>query len=102
MKSGFKSGKIFKVVAQVKKELNKKLYQKSADFLEQHTFIINKYQELEEKIKEGAIGLFLVPFCNNLECEEAISRKLISYSIRCIALNREIEKATECIFCTAS
>src|SRR5205823_1768890 len=100
IKNGFKQGKIFKAVTQVREELNKNLYQKSVDFRDQHIFPAREYQELEKKIKEGIIGLFLIPFCNNLDCEETIPRKLPSYSIRCLSLT-EKPKEKMCIFCAA-
>src|SRR3954452_23115458 len=102
MKRGHKQGKIFKAITQAREELNKKIYQKSVDFRDQHIFPIEEYQELEKRIKGGIIGLFLIPFCNKLNCEETISRKLPSYSIRCISLTEKPKREEKCIFCTVS
>lgn len=102
MKNGFRQGRIFKAVTQAKEELNKNLYQKSVDFRNQHIFPVREYQELEKKINEGKVGLFLIPFCDNLDCEETISNKLPSYSIRCISLSEEAKEEAKCIFCIAS
>jgi prolyl-tRNA synthetase len=102
MKNGLKQGKIFKAVTQVKKELNENLYQKSVNFRDQHIFPVKEYQELEKKINEKKVGLFLIPFCDNLDCEETIPHKLPSYSIRCISLSEEPKEEAKCIFCIAS
>lgn len=100
MKRGFKQGSIFKAVTQAREELNKNLYQKSVDFQDQHIFSVWEYQELAKKIGEGTIGLFLIPFCNNLNCEDTIPHKLPSYSVRCISLTEKLKGQEKCIFCT--
>jgi len=96
------AGKIFKVVSKEIKEFKKNLYQKSVDFRNKHVYSIDNFSELEQKIKEGTRGLFLVPFCNNLECEESIKKKVPSYSIRCIALKKKIVEPQPCLFCQLS
>ena len=50
------------------------------------------------KIKEGKKGLFLIPFCNNLECEKSIKNRVVSYSIRCLLINNKTSQS-ECLFC---
>lgn len=102
MKNGLKQGRIFKVVTQSREELNKDLYQKSINFRDQHVFSVREYQELEKKIKGGAIGLFLIPFCNNLSCEETIPGKLPAYSVRCLSLIEKPKEGEKCIFCAVS
>jgi len=98
-KRGERAGKMFRVIEKEKEEFKKNLYQKSADFRDSHIFLVDDFSELEKKIKEGIKGLFLVPFCNNLECEETIKRKAPSYSIRCIALEKKIIEPQQCLFC---
>lgn len=102
MKNGLKQARIFKAVTQAKEELNKNLYQKSINFRDKHIFSVREYQELEKKIKGGAVGLFLIPFCNNLSCEETIPSKLPAYSIRCLSLIEKPEEGAKCIFCAVS
>jgi len=98
-KGGWRAGKIFRVIEKEKEEFKKNLYQKSADFRDSRIFPVDNFSELEKKIKEGTKGLFLVPFCNNLECEESIKKKAPSYSIRCIALEKKIIESQQCLFC---
>src|SRR6185437_3779557 len=98
-KRGERAGKMFRVIEKEKEEFKKNLYQKSADFRDSHIFLVDDFSELEKKIKEGIKGLFLVPFCNNLECKETIKRKAPSYSIRCIALEKKIIEPQQCLFC---
>ena len=102
VKKGHKQGKIFKAITQAREELNKNLYQKSVNFRDQHIFSVREYQELEKKIKGGVVGLFLIPFCNNLSCEETIPSKLPAYSIRCLSLTEKPKEGEKCIFCAFS
>src|SRR6185312_11239980 len=101
-KKGFKKDKIIKVIKQEVVEFQKNLYQKSVEFRDSHIFPVDNFSELEKKIKEGIKGLFLVPFCNNLECEESIKKKVPSYSIRCIVLEKKIVEPQPCLFCQLS
>ena len=98
---GIRSGKIFKVITEEIAEFKKNLYQKSADFRDKNIVEINNYSELEKKIKKG-IGLFLIPFCNNLDCEKNIPCRLPAYSIRCLSLTKKSSKEEKCIFCMNS
>ncbi len=99
IKKGFKYGKIFQVITRETKEFKKNIYQKSADFRDKHIFSVSDYSELQGKIKNRIKGLFLIHFCNNLECEEKIKEKVPSYSIRCIALEKKIVEPQKCLFC---
>ena len=92
--------KIAGVIGKEIAEFKKNLYQKSANFRDSHIFSVVSYSELEAKIKEGAVGLFLVPFCNNLDCEIKIKEKVPAYTIRCISLVKKPEAREKCIFCT--
>ncbi|MEG7978994.1 MAG: His/Gly/Thr/Pro-type tRNA ligase C-terminal domain-containing protein [Mollicutes bacterium UO1] len=98
-KKGMMAGKIFKVITKEIEELKKSLYQKSTNFRDKHIFSVASFSELEAKTKEGAKGLFLVPFCNNLECEKNIKKKVPAYSIRCIALGEKIVEPQRCFSC---
>ncbi|CAJ0749693.1 13853_t:CDS:10, partial [Entrophospora sp. SA101] len=99
VKKGFKKDKIIKVIKQEITEFKKNIYQKSIEFRNKHIFPVNNYSELQEKIKKGVVGLFLVPFCNNLDCETKIKEKVPSYSIRCIALEKKPVASPKCLFC---
>ncbi|CAI2184156.1 14351_t:CDS:1 [Funneliformis geosporum] len=99
IKNGFKQGRIYGAVNQAREELNQNLYQKSVDFRDQHIFSVSEYQTLEKKIRAGTIGLFLIPFCNNLTCEETIAPKLPAYSIRCLSWTAKPKGEEKCIFC---
>jgi len=98
-KRGERAGKILQVIEKEKEELKKNLYQKSVDFRDKHIYPAKTFSELEEKIKEEAIGLFLIPFCNKLDCEEKIKIKVPSYSIRCISLEEKSIELLKCLFC---
>lgn len=78
-------------------EFKQSLYKKSVDFKKDHIYLVDKFSDLENKIKLVTIGLFLIPFCNNLDCEATIPHKIPAYSIRCILSNNKLKK--ECIFC---
>ncbi|RHZ35440.1 aminoacyl--tRNA ligase-related protein [endosymbiont GvMRE of Glomus versiforme] len=101
VKKGFKRDKIIKVIKQEIAEFQKIIYQKSVDFRDNHIFPVNVFSELQKKIKEGAKGIFLIFFCNNLDCETKIKEKVPSYSIRCISLTEKPEERGKCIFCAA-
>jgi prolyl-tRNA synthetase len=92
-------GKIFGVINKEKEEFQKNIYQKSAGFRDTHIFSPESCSELEKKIKEGAKGLFLIPFCNNLDCEKKIKEKIPSYSIRCLSWREKESITRSCIFC---
>ena len=99
-----KKDEIIKIINKEAEEFKKVLYQKSVEFRDEHIFLIDNYPELEKKIKEGVIGLFLVSFCNKLDCEKGIKEKVPVYSIRCIKeLSISEKKKTldskKCLFC---
>jgi len=93
---------MFRFIEKEKEELKKNLYQKSVDFRDNHIFPVNNFPELEKKIKEGVKGLFLVPFCNNLDCEIEIKKKVPSYSIRCVASEKQFAEPLQCLFCQST
>ena len=64
--------------------------------IEKNIFQEEVFFELLKKIKKG--GLFLIPFCNNINCEMEIKNKIKSYSIRCINENK-YKEMKKCIFC---
>jgi prolyl-tRNA synthetase len=99
IKRGFKRDKIVKVIIKEIDKFKKNLYQKSTEFRDKHIFSVDSFTELEQKIKKGIKGLFLVPFCNNLECEIKIKEKVPSYSIRCIAEKKNDIELLKCLFC---
>jgi hypothetical protein len=90
---------MFGIIDREKKEFQKQLYQKSVDFRDKHIYSEVNLTELKKKISGGVKGLFLIPFCNNLECEKTIKEKIPSYSIRCIDLERKITESDSCFFC---
>src|SRR6185369_10222909 len=98
-RKGFKQGKIFQVITREIEEFKKDIYQKSVEFRDSHIYQVDNFSELEKKIKEEAKGLFLIPFCNNLDCETKIKEKVPSYSIRCIALEKKLVVSQKCLFC---
>ena len=83
-KKNLKKDKIIKIIKQEITEFNRTIYQKSVDFRNKHIYQIENFAELEKRIKAGEIGLFLIPFCNKLDCEKTISHRLPAYSIRCL------------------
>ena len=107
-KKNLKKDKIIKIIKQEIAEFNQIIYQKSVDFRNKHIYQIENFTELEKRIKAGEIGLFLIPFCNKLDCEKTISHRLPAYSIRCLfekpfnGLN-ECDKMNstqkKCVFC---
>ncbi|CAG8696142.1 9203_t:CDS:2, partial [Racocetra persica] len=101
-RQGQRAGKIFGTIGKETVELQKNLYQKSAEFRDKHIFSVASLTELEKKIKGGSKGLFLVPFCNNLDCELKIKEKVPSYSIRCIAGEKKVDTSHKCLFCQSA
>ncbi|CAG8448425.1 19227_t:CDS:2 [Racocetra fulgida] len=99
---GQRIGKIFGIINREAQELQKNLYQKSVAFRNKHIFSVANLAELEKKKKDGSKGLFLVPFCNNLDCELKIKEKVPSYSIRCIAGEERIIAPQKCLFCQSA
>ena len=93
-----KKDKIIKSIKQEITEFNQIIYQKSVDFRNKHIYQIENFTELEKRIKAGEIGLFLIPFCNNLECEKSIKNRVVSYRIRCLLINNKTSQS-ECLFC---
>jgi len=98
VRKGLKRDKIVKAIRIEASEFNQTIYQKSADFLDKHTYPIASFTELEKKLKAGTKGLFLIPFCNQLECETKMKEKVPSYSIRCM-FGKKSDKPSRCIFC---
>ncbi|KLL03708.1 MAG: prolyl-tRNA synthetase [Mycoplasmataceae bacterium CE_OT135] len=98
-KGGAILSKVFGSITEEVEELKKNIYQKSADFRDNHTYSIDNYSELQEKINKEIKGLFLIPFCNNLSCEKTIPQKLPAYSIRCLSLNNKPKEKEKCVFC---
>ncbi|WP_147410073.1 aminoacyl--tRNA ligase-related protein [endosymbiont GvMRE of Glomus versiforme] len=101
VEKGFKGDKVIKVIKQEIAEFQKNIYQKSANFRDKHIFLVNNFSELEKKVNEGVKGLFLIPFCNNLDCEKIIPQKIPAYSIRCLSLTEKSEEKEKCIFCSS-
>ncbi|CAG8814790.1 27610_t:CDS:2, partial [Racocetra persica] len=101
-RQGQRAGKIFGIISQETQELQKNLYQKSVEFRNKHIFSVANLAELEKKKKDGSKGLFLVPFCNNLDCELKIKEKVPSYSIRCIAGEEQVAASQKCLFCQSA
>jgi prolyl-tRNA synthetase len=89
---------MFGIIDREKKEFQKQLYQKSVDFRDEHIYSTDNLEELKKKIGDGTKGLFLIPFCNNLDCEKTIKERIPSYSIRCIDLNKK-NVSDFCLFC---
>jgi prolyl-tRNA synthetase len=103
IRKGFKQGSLFRVITKEVPEFQKYLSQKSTEFRDSHIYSVDNFSELEEKIKFGINGLFLIPFCNNSECEEKIKSRVLSYSIRCIPLlEKENMLVKNCLFCQKS
>ncbi|WNE41145.1 MAG: Proline--tRNA ligase [Mycoplasmataceae bacterium] len=98
-KKGARSGRLFSVIEKERKEFMEYLYQKNADYLNNHIYLVNNLKELEKKINNQEKGLFLIPFCNELSCEKKIKEKMTSYSIRCINLEKKTIESDLCIFC---
>ncbi|KLL01972.1 MAG: prolyl-tRNA synthetase [Mycoplasmataceae bacterium RC_NB112A] len=98
-KKGIRSGKLFSAIGQEIEKFSQSLSKKSIEFRDSHIYRVENLAELEKKIKAGNLGLFLVPFCNNLECEKKIKERVLSYSIRCIAEKEKISQGEKCLFC---
>ena len=102
VRKGFKQGSLFRIITKEVPEFQKYLSQKSAEFRDSHIYSVDNFSELEKKIKEGTIGLFFIPFCNNLACEKKIKDKVPSYSIRCIPFLEKKQIINKCLFCQTS
>ena|ERR1051325_3435138 len=100
IQKGARSGRLFKIIRQQADEFSRTIYQKSVDFRDNHIYKVESFEELEKKLKGGTIGLFLVPFCHDLECEKKIKERVPAYSIRCIAEKEETNPEEICLFCS--
>jgi len=98
IKKEIKKNKIKKIIEEQALLLNKNLYQNSLIFLKKNIYEIKNYEDLNSKIKINIEGLFLISFCNEIECEKNIKNKIKSYSIRCIKENI-IKDKIKCLFC---
>ena len=96
---GDKTGKIFNIITKEVAEFNQVIYQKSADFRDKHIYPVDSFAELEKKIKEGTKDLFLIPFCNQLDCEIKVKERVPAYSIRCISEKEKVVQPKNCLFC---
>ncbi|CAI2177481.1 407_t:CDS:2, partial [Funneliformis geosporum] len=72
IQKGYQTGKLFAIINQEAKKFRQNIYQKSVEFRDSHIYKVDSFTELEKKLRGGVIGLFLVPFCHNLECEKKI------------------------------
>lgn len=89
---------LLKVLGQEMIDFKKRIYRNSELFLKEHTWEEKDLKKIKERVKGEEKGVFLVPFCNLLECEKQIKEKLPSYSIRCL-VEKQAEKEEECVFC---
>ncbi|WNE41480.1 MAG: Proline--tRNA ligase [Mycoplasmataceae bacterium] len=89
---------IFSFIESSQLKISNYLYQKNLSIKNSHTFKINDYKELTEKIKTEK-GIFLVPFCDRSICEINVRKLFPSFSFRCISLSEEIINS-KCIFCS--
>jgi hypothetical protein len=99
IQKGAQTGKLFAIISQEAKKFRQNIYQKSVEFRDSHIYKVDSLAELEKRLSGGEIGLFLIPFCNNLECEKKIKIQVPAYSIRCIAENEKITQEENCLFC---
>lgn len=88
---------IFSFIEDSQLKISNHLYQKNLTIKNSHTFKINNYEELTEKIRIEK-GIFLVPFCDRSICEINVRKLFPSFSFRCISLSEEITN-NKCIFC---
>lgn len=100
IQKGAWSGRLFRVINQQVAEFSQAIYQKSVSFRDSHFYKVDSLVELKKRIEEGTIGLFLVSFCNNLECEKKIKEQVPAYSIRCINEKEKIKEGEKCLFCS--
>jgi len=99
-KKNLKQGKLCGIIGKENEKFQKKLSQKSIEFRDNHMFPENNLTELKNKIKNGVKGLFLIPFCNDLNCEKKMKDQVISYSIRYLPiLEKKNKKIKKCLFC---
>ena len=99
IQKGAWGGRLFRAINQEVEKFSQSIYQKSVDFRDSHIYKVDSLTELKKKIKEGSIGLFLVPFCQSLECEKKIKKQVPAYSIRCVAEKEKINQEENCLFC---
>jgi len=99
-KKNIKQGSLCGIIGRENEEFQKNFSQKSTEFRDNHIFSVDNLIELKKQIKEGIKGLFLIPFCNRLDCENKIKDQIASYSIRCLPILEEKNKKNKnCLFC---
>ncbi len=83
-------------VAKLLSEVATNLYQRALDNRQQRTQKIRTYDDYLKALAKGN-GLFLVPFCGRVECEDVIKAETQTTS-RCIPFDIESQK-TVCFHC---
>ncbi|WP_424526422.1 proline--tRNA ligase [Spiroplasma endosymbiont of Glossina fuscipes fuscipes] len=83
-------------VAKLLSEVATNLYQRALDNRQQRTQKITTYDDYLKALAKGN-GLFLVPFCGRVECEDVIKAETQTTS-RCIPFDIESQK-TVCFHC---
>jgi prolyl-tRNA synthetase len=71
---------------------------RSENFSDNYITSVDDKEKLFTMIKEEVKGLFLIPFCNQSNCELESKKKVGSFSMRCIS-DKEISGGEVCIFC---
>lgn len=92
------SGEIIEQINNCQEKISNYLYNKSLLLLNAHTFEINENQVFLENLKSKK-GIFLIPFCNRLDCEINVKNLFPSFSFRCIPSQGQVINK-KCIFCS--
>ena len=76
--------------------MQERLFQKSKQFREEHSYRIDKYEDFSSRLESGR-GFFYSHWCGNGACEKRISDETKA-TIRCMPFSEQEEKG-ECIRC---
>ena len=85
---------ITEVICEMLKQIQTDMFEKANDFKNKNTFIVNDFDDFEEKINSG--GFVLAHWDGTTETEDAI-KKRTKATIRCIPMNIENEVG-KCVF----
>ena len=75
------------------------LFKRALKFREDHTFVIDDYEEFKQRIDEPG-GFFYMHWCGETECEDRLQEETKA-TIRCIPLDNPYVESGRCMLCGA-
>lgn len=83
---------------EVLEDLQKRLYDRAAKFLETNTHLENEYKKFQERV-EAEGGFYQMHWCGDAKCESQVKEETKA-TIRCVPF-AQIKEVGSCIYCKA-